>query len=702
MTSNTTIYTGVWTNWSKGVVAGATLTLHVRDGAILIAVLALFIQFAGGQSWSIICFIAHQLRTTSKARSGFYHQQQVTLRNNSSDFGTVWRLSKLAWTWRSHNIKSIRESLALILIGALHLLAFGAAGILSSHFTTLGNEVLLAPSESCGLWFNPAIPTNQSDFAEDSYYEVYVKNSVRSSNEYVQNCLVQSNTLPECNTFKRPRLNWTSTNNAQCPFDAGLCLGLVNNSLYFDTGLIDSRDDLGVNTRDRDRVQYRRTATCNPITTQGYVFSMNVTRAPARTYNSTFTAIAAYYGRNNDLTSEIVTSGLIVNATYVSSNFENFEFLYDVDMASPYKLDAEVAFPTLPNLGFTPIPALYAPNRSITLVFAEFTGVYLGPSDDLWLPAHHITPAVVSTEGNNTSENLFLPDNVFNVLACTEQHQFCNPSLPGNESQQCTPLQSIDQFTYGYGFVRPGTQEPEPLYSNPLQHSLMRIIRSAAYSSSWSYILGSLEPSLLADSLASDKLSLPLPSNQWILEAENWFEVSMANMQSFMVNTATGPPGSDAQYTSGQANSDSGLKQYCESQIIQREDFTSFSVLTIVLIFALGGAVICVSLFLETLVGYLQLRFKRGPYHQVRWQLDSTLQLQRMAFEEVGLGRWRGGADDVPVTEMGEEFAPAAEWDEWHPSIRGKYIAKELSPHSGVGDELLGTISFDKKFQAVC
>jgi hypothetical protein len=39
-----TIYTGVWTNWSKGAVVGSTITLSNRNGAVLIAALAIFIQ----------------------------------------------------------------------------------------------------------------------------------------------------------------------------------------------------------------------------------------------------------------------------------------------------------------------------------------------------------------------------------------------------------------------------------------------------------------------------------------------------------------------------------------------------------------------------------------------------------------------------------------------------------------------------------
>jgi hypothetical protein len=192
-----------------------------------------------------------------------------------------------------------------------------------------------------------------------------------------------------------------------------------------------------------------------------------------------------------------------------------------------------------------------------------------------------------------------------------------------------------------------------------------------------SNIITNLDSSLLADNLAAKGESLPLPSNQWILEAQNWFSISMNNIQRLLVTTATGPTGSDAadaQYTRDMANGRPAFSQFCRSQIIHREDFTNFSVLALAIIFGVGCAVICVSLVLESALGYAQSHFKRGLYRRLRWQLESTIQLQRMAFEEVGLGTWSGGAKEVPVTEKGEEFEfwPEAGTDEQHLRIRGE------------------------------
>jgi hypothetical protein len=327
-----------------------------------------------------------------------------------------------------------------------------------------------------------------------------------------------------------------------------------------------------------------------------------------------------------------------------------------------------------PQVGFEPIQPLNSPNRTVSLVFAAYNGAYLNASDDLWLPAHaqkNQTEEIPDSAGQTVTIPFFKLDKTVNVLACTEQHQFCNPSPSSNRPNQCTPLQSVDQFAVGDTALT-------SVLDNDYQQTISRVIYNAAIGSEWSQIVTSLQPPLLASNLALGVISVPLADNQWILEAQNWFAISMTNLQQSVVGTATGPPGNDSLLTYGQSDNDSSLQKYCANQIIQQENFTNFSVLAIALIFILGGMVICVSLVLETAIGFLQLHFKHGLYHRIRWQLDSTLQLQRMAFEEVGLGTWKGGADDVPVTEKGEEFVPATEWDESHPSIRGKLSGKKM------------------------
>lgn len=80
----------------------------------------------------------------------------------------------------------------------------------------------------------------------------------------------------------------------------------------------------------------------------------------------------------------------------------------------------------------------------------------------------------------------------------------------------------------------------------------------------------------------------------------------------------------------------------------------------------------------------MQTCWKRGLLRKVSWNLDSVLQLQRMAFEEADLETWENCGSDIPVTARGEKLPLATEWDEWHPSIKGKEVALEPSVHTGL------------------
>jgi hypothetical protein len=160
MSTNTTIHAGFWTNWSKGPITGSTLTLSSRNGNILIAVLALFISLSGGQSWSILSLLTHEVCTTKAAKDGAWHQQQAccaTAARMSTHYGSCRRL---AGRGRRQSIRSVRRSLSLILLGLLHLALFFVAGIFSSHIVSVDNQVLLASSPFCGPFPLEKSPTS--------------------------------------------------------------------------------------------------------------------------------------------------------------------------------------------------------------------------------------------------------------------------------------------------------------------------------------------------------------------------------------------------------------------------------------------------------------------------------------------------------------------------------------------------------------
>lgn len=322
-------------------------------------------------------------------------------------------------------------------------------------------------------------------------------------------------------------------------------------------------------------------------------------------------------------------------------------------------------FGDFPELGFNLSNAPLHEDNFVAIVFASYSGDYTGPSNDLWLPA---TKQLLNSDGSSDaggiSVTFFDPDKDINVLACRESHQFCNPS-----TNKCTPLLYLQNFDSGSISMQARLEAGEAggldtLNFTDLQTTIAQVIYKAAAVSTMNDILHSLESSLLAEDLCADLLSTPLADNQWVSEMQNLFSTAMASIQRSVVNSASAPglTSSCSNFNFGTTGNNVSSAVFCENQIIQDGNFTSFTVLGIGLVFGIGGLVICISVFLEHLVGWMQTRFEKGVFRQRIWQFDYLLQMQRMVFEEMGRGNWRDGRGDVPVTEQGEEFGMSMKW----------------------------------------
>ena len=90
MSSGVDFKLGTWMNWTKGPILGATITIDLRDGALLISFLALFVRLVGSHAWSIFCYMFHQWQSSKGERDALHHQQQTLLRNSGSVTSTLW------------------------------------------------------------------------------------------------------------------------------------------------------------------------------------------------------------------------------------------------------------------------------------------------------------------------------------------------------------------------------------------------------------------------------------------------------------------------------------------------------------------------------------------------------------------------------------------------------------------------------------
>ena len=140
----------------------------------------------------------------------------------------------------------------------------------------------------------------------------------------------------------------------------------------------------------------------------------------------------------------------------------------------------------------------------------------------------------------------------------------------------------------------------------------------------------------------------------------------MAKLQQRVVGYAAGPAYvPQGVVLSGPGNAEE--EKMCRGQIVRSPGGTiSFSVLGLSVILIVGAVLIFLGLVLDVVVGFARRRLSLGEYKAVQWQVDEKLQMQRLAYEEAGLGLWRGGDSAVPVTRRGDVFGMPVGMDGRH------------------------------------
>lgn len=245
---------------------------------------------------------------------------------------------------------------------------------------------------------------------------------------------------------------------------------------------------------------------------------------------------------------------------------------------------------------------------------------------------------------------------VVSIMACIDQHQFCNPN-----NDQCTNLTSSAAAvkltkTIGMNLVQ--------------QRIIWRFKFHLLYSSLDSSLAGRGGAALRAQEFVHDFQSDHLPHDQWMIEVESLFNTGLAKLQRNMVEYAAGP---QRVIDGGQMNTfgDPISISMCRKQMVHStSNTTNFSVLGLALVLTIGSALVLTNLVLDRVVGYIQQRYQTGNHRRLQWIVDEKLQLQRLAFEEAGMGTWAGGAAAVPVTRLGERFGIPRNANPDHPRLR--------------------------------
>ena len=319
-----------------------------------------------------------------------------------------------------------------------------------------------------------------------------------------------------------------------------------------------------------------------------------------------------------------------------------------------------------------PAPELNRTDADVSLFFLAGGDVsYTAAVDDPLFAAHDNF-----TVGNLT---IYGSDRDITILGCIDQHQFCNLN-PKAGNQACTPLT-------GSNLVSNSFLHRNTLGFSNLQLAITALIYFDITSDSiFDSVLG--PSSLLASSTLNADIQLPLPNNQWQIEVSNWFNIALAKLQNAITQYASGPP---APMTGSSITPPGNVfeKVLCYSQKVrQSQGHTSFSLLAVVIVLVVGGIIIITAVFIDSLVGFIQRKMRRGIHKATQWSLDEKLQLQRMAYEKGDIGRWQNCDGKVPITmDKMEHMGVVVEGE------GGKHPSYVREWTGGVAEQLLGSHS---------
>lgn len=526
-----TVYNGAWINWTHGRVLGLTLTLNRRQGDLLIAFTALFVTIVGTSFWRIACFLIHSLYSSEGAQDGLYHQRQAILRNSANGTSGLIRLVQVLLAWRKNASKPVKRILPLIAFAVLSVYGFGAASGFSSRVSTgIGNEVLIS-SANCAA--PVAISNNVTEQLE--IYWPYTTRQMSSYSNYAQQCYNDSED-GKCDTFVTKSLDVQITRNATCPFSKEMCKSQDQN-IYFDTGLLDTHDDLGFNMPSDQRFQYRRTTHCAPLVSEGYKAPSNYT-APDTNFDTAY--MKYYYGPKTSDTNETATYKypLLNNQQAADRKTLSAAADYSIGSVEAWGLNGSIAGHST----FAPIAPLLRPDADTAIVFLSSNDIgYWGTSADPWYGASrlggyfYVPAAGADSLGlGAVRQAYYYGDEPASALGCVARAQWCNPRM--GTAARCTPLSGyLDLNANVDGIVRDGAER------RLLDWYRWAVLRDAE-------TLAAVPAALGVASLPSRfglnyGMRARVAEGQWMRDVEQWHAVSMTALQGRAVDTAAGPGG---------------------------------------------------------------------------------------------------------------------------------------------------------------
>jgi hypothetical protein len=235
---------------------------------------------------------------------------------------------------------------------------------------------------------------------------------------------------------------------------------------------------------------------------------------------------------------------------------------------------------------------------------------------------------------------LYAPTYNVNTMGCIEQHRLCNPTVPN----LCTPYTAYLNFQSIPGLLT-------SLNFNPTQLATAeRIVSGLLSTLTFNSVLNRGAAALLASQTVSDLLQTDnLPIDQWRIEVENWFAVSLAKLQQGILEFAAGLS-NPALIPYVQPPTDTDTKNMCYNQLVQLPPgYVNFDFEAILIVTLLGFFIFVMAMCFELVAEKCIKKLDRGR-GLTEWREDGQFQLLKKMYEAEGVGGWENSDGDMPIT----------------------------------------------------
>ncbi|KAI0509524.1 hypothetical protein F5B22DRAFT_638000 [Xylaria bambusicola] len=671
------VYIGVWINWSRGQVLGATLTLPRREADLFIAFTAFFIAFVATRVWRLMCFAIHRSCSQESAQNALYHQHQAILRNSSNPEDG---LRLITYVLRANKKSSGRVfPIFTAVIATICVLSFTVAGGFSSYISTAVGTEVLVKSISCGIY--PAIHLFD---AENPSIGAYHADHISNAANYAQQCYSNdSGGVLDCGRFVTKQIAGKIDKKAACPFRDDICRNASSN-IRIDSDYLSSHDHFGLNTPPNNRLLWRYVYHCAPLVTEGYTSHINTSIGQATVYH-----YGNITGVDGDLDYIQVVKSLEAQnlANEFIVGYSNFDLQYvesTLRACGAATQDGKI----IPSSDFLPIDAIFRGDADVDIYFLSGNGVtFSKKSNDPWYRvASTSTNFSLLGVDNFPSLPAYYSSEPASPLGCTSQHQFCH-SVSGNRT--CGPLAGVFDAAAGMADLLDTTFTDLQVGNVTTKATaLATYFIHATADSPLLYLVGQLGPTSLASQrYLSNGFQYFMETDQWQSDVAHWWNIAMAERQQAVLAQAyytSTDPATLPQFINFTATE---LKKVCNSQKIRSTEYGSFNLFGLIFVFSVGGSLIATSYLLEPVAAFLYEKWGYKKYEQLEWTSNATLQLQRLAHEEAGFATWSNCTGTAPKTETGELLGSLNLTDPDHPVLKPAPPETKTSHNADVASE---------------